>query len=199
MRYGYELNVSTKDALKVNLAELVEQYDLDQWNGTNDKVIPFQVWQKQNNDIFDRDWLDELSWSIYTHTNFRLAEWSMIFHRTAGPPFRHAHVDVAPYSPPMAFVFGLNFTVKEDDAEMIWYEDSYDINDVQSYINVPTDTLKEIDRFHVGASSLSLINTNRFHDVDNKGKERWCISMRTKTEEIVSWNDVVDRFKGLIV
>lgn len=202
MTHAHKLDITTDGALKVNLPEYYasqETYDLGTYK-QNGSTIPFQVYQTPTSELFNQEWLDYVQSKIPA----KLQPWCMVFRRDEGPMYQRAHIDVAPYEDgPAAFHSGLNFTLLEDDdTEMVWYDRvdgiEFDMNDMQTYINVSYDSLKEKERAVIGKDNLVLVNTSTYHDVDNKEKERWCVSLRTSMD-YDSWDDTVKAYQDLIV
>lgn len=102
----------------------------------------------------------------------------------------------------MVCVFALNFTlIPNDPTEMVWYErieGEFDPTDMKTYAMVPVSELREISRSIIGSDYVALVNTSNYHDVDNKGLPRWCISLRTNMP-YKTWEEAVEAFKPIIL
>jgi hypothetical protein len=72
---------------------------------------------------------------------------------------------------------------------MIWYSNPHDVTNPNTFYNVDASGLQEIYRSNIGSDHLTLVRTDILHDVDNKHKERWCISLRPTAYE--TWDEAV--------
>lgn len=210
----HKLNISPKGALKVDLHELFlkqEGYDLSLYKteGKKPAARPYRFWTK---DIFHEEWLEDLQSKI----PYKLNKWSIIFFRSAEKERTFAgHIDLCdldpgegdlndmvPFDTPRClFHFALNFTMSENDTtEMIWFDrvrGETDFNNPRSAEFVPYEDLEEIERGVIGNENLVLVRTDKFHDVDHKGQDRWCVSIRCEPD--VPWDEAEDKFNELFI
>lgn len=203
MQFAHKLDISTKNALKVNLDEFFasnKEYDMQRYAEQGIAALPFHMWMNKSNEILNEEWLEYVKSKLPPELEMR--DFSMFFYREGDVRF-NAHIDVAPYDPPMICVFALNFTIIPDDpTEMIWYErvsgPAFDPRVAETYAAVPLTDMKEIYRSKIGSENLVMVNTSNYHDVDNKGLPRWCVSLRTNMP-YKTWEEAVDAFKPLII
>lgn len=210
----HKLNISPKGALKVDLTELFlkqEGYDLSLYRSEGKKPAarPYRFWTK---DIFHEEWLEDLQSKI----PYKLNKWSIIFFRSAEKERTFAgHIDLCdldpgerdlndmvPFDTPRClFHFALNFTMTENDTtEMIWFDrvrGETNFDDPRSAEFVPYEDLEEIERGVIGNEHLVLVRTDKFHDVDHKSQDRWCVSIRCEPD--VPWHEAEEKFSELFI
>lgn len=210
----HRLDLSPKGALKVDLRDLFLQqqgYDMSSYINEGQKPAsrPYRFWNEQ---LFDEAWLEDLKSKL----PIPLIKWSIVFFRSADKERTMAgHVDFAdvdpgerdlndmvPYDAPRnMFHFALNFTLTENDStEMIWFDrvkGKLDLNDPRSGEYVPYDCLQEIERGVIGSENLVMVRTDKYHDVDHKKQDRWCVSLRCQPD--IPWDEAVKKFEGLIL
>lgn len=203
MKFAHKLDITTEGALKVDLDAFFaknKEYDMQRFAEQGVTSIPFHMWMNPSNEIFNEEWLEYLKSKLPSELELR--DFSMFFYREGKIQF-NAHIDVAPYDPPMICVFALNFTIIPDDpTEMVWYKrvsgEAFDPTKMSTYANVPISDMQEIGRHIIGEKNVSLVNTSQYHDVDNKGLPRWCVSLRTNMP-YSSWTEAEEAFKHLFV
>lgn len=206
MQYAYKLNIPTAGALKVNLDEyFADKADQDIMKNLfpdhKPEDLPLSAWMVDNTDILNEDWVEMVQSLMPPEVELR--KFTMFFVRQGEPPF-NAHVDVAPYNPPMLCIFGLNFVLLEDDqTEMAWFKRNdgveMDPTDFKSYSQASMDVLYEVGRAKIGKDNLTLVNTCEYHDIINTGgPRRWCISLRTNMP-YKTWEEAVGAFEPVIL
>lgn len=228
MKNWYRLNVSTHNALKIDVPSFCR-------NNTNraDIYIPDHggIWTFGKDEIFSQLWIDHVQDTI----PYIQITGALIFWRAPGYQHPAAHIDVAPKSSPSArdieyedngfhatnssdsmnqndfypVVSAYNFTLDpKDDSAMTWYEPKPEFADTDvelkkftnavHYDDVPIDRLQEIDRVTVGSDRLVMVRTNVLHNVDMGSRERWSISARA-VMGWGSWEEAVDTLGDWIV
>lgn len=201
MKNYYHLNINTDNAIKVNLYELLatkqDASNLPAYEGSM-TAIPCPI-----DELFNSEWI------AYVENILELKMYNLgwTFYRNGKATNSTAHVDISSYSvPPIVCNYAFNFVVtpENDQSEMIWYSDSWDINDMSTCFNRPISELTELERGTLRNDKLSIINSGVLHDVDTKGAERWAVSFR----DIRSWDseypfkkyeDQVNRLQSLII
>lgn len=210
----HRLNISPKGALKVDLRELFlkqQGYDISNYEaeGITLAARPYRFWTE---DLFDEQWLNELKSKLPVP----LIKWSIVFYRSAEKERTMAgHVDLCDLDPgdrdlndrvPLdtprcMFNFALNFTLTDNDTtEMIWFDrvnGQLDFNDPRTAEFVPYEDLKEIQRGHIGSDHLVLVRTDKYHDVDHKSQDRWCVSLRCEPD--IPWEEAEKLFAPLFL
>lgn len=202
-KFAHKLNISTEGALKVNLDEFFakhKEYDMQRFADQGVTSIPFHMWMNPSADIFNQEWIEYVKTKLPPELELR--DFTMFFYREGTIQF-NAHIDVAPYDPPMICIFALNFTLIPDDpTEMVWYKrvngEPFDPTKMSTYSNVPISDMEEVSRHIIGEKFVSLTNTCEYHDVDNKGLPRWCISLRTNMP-YSSWEEAEKAFEPLFI
>lgn len=208
MNPAYQLSISTANALQVDLRDYMERTrQVSVGVGGSDifnqesKYHSWYIEIEEIKTVFNPEWIEYVQTSI---PGFYIS-WGCIIYRKAKYDYHTesaAHIDCNPQKQKY-FYYGLNFTIDQDDSEMVWYEKidgNIDFNDRSTYFDIPADKLKEIYRFNVRNDCLSLVNTSVIHDVDNKGKDRWAISLRgLKQNEYGSWENTVKFFEPWII
>ena len=150
--------------------------------------------------MFTQEWLE------YMNGVGLNPEHIMMFYRGIGERSGGAHVDILPPGkPPLEFTTGaLNFVLRGEGSEMIWYETPKEPREVSftsantPYITWPIKELKEADRVHIGLE-LMVVRTNVPHTIDmTKAKApRWCISIRLFQNHKFTWQETIDRLRSL--
>lgn len=205
---SYTLNITTQGALKVDLAERFlekENFDTSKYEDKIGRKSSMNIWIAQNADIFHEDWL----MYVQARIPVKLIGWSAIFYRAANSDrVPSAHIDVFDHVPcgdyklPRIVAHALNFApIQAPDAEMIWFErlsDGEDISNISTYVNIPYDQLREIERAVISSENLTLTSTMDYHDVDNKGQDRWCVSLRTEPF-YDTWEESVQAYRNYLL
>lgn len=208
MKRSYTTTIHTTGALKVDLAEHFSKQDnfnASKYEDVIGRKPSMKIWGTQNSEIFHEDWLTY----VQARIPVKLIGWSAVFFRPAHDErIPAAHIDVFDHVPcgdyklPRIVAHALNFApAQASDAEMIWFErltEGENLNDISTYVNIPYDQLREVERAVISSEYLTLISTSEYHDVDNKGKDRWCISLRTEPF-YDTWEESVEAYSKLIV
>lgn len=201
MKNCYHLDIDTANAIKVDLWELLatkqDASNLPAYEGSM-TAIPCPVY-----DLFNQSWISYVE-DILELKMYNLG-WT--FYRTGVAANPTAHVDISSYSvPPIVCNYAFNFVVtpENDNSEMVWYSDSWDIDDMSTCFNRPVTQLNEIERCVLRNDKLSIINSGLLHDVDTNGVERWAVSFRDVRSwdpdyKYKSYQDQVNRLSQLII
>lgn len=151
----------------------------------------FGIWHYKAKDIFSTDWLNYVK-SIGLQING-----AMLFYREACASTLEAHIDIATAEPLELCNFGINWCVGGKGSEMVWFERPYyDKNSIAKtaadtpYIAWPIDSLKEIERRHIGLEPV-LVRTDIPHCIIMKSDPRWCISVRLDYKSSMTWEQIV--------
>jgi hypothetical protein len=225
MKHWARLNISTKDALSLDIKEHCFAN-----TDKSDVYIPDHggIWTF-GKDIFNDAWVDYVQ-ETCPHLTVTGA---LVFWRT--PNYQHpgAHIDVAPISSPSRVegveyentfhaanssdsmdkedfyqvVSSYNFVLDEgDDSAMTWYtpkqnsaEDLLELKKFESihYDEVPLEKLNEVDRCTIGHDNLVMARTNVLHNVHMGNQERWAVCVRC-IMNWSSWDEAVETMKPWI-
>ena len=101
--FAYRLDISTEGALKVDLDEyFADKADQDimkhLFPNATPEELSLSAWQVDGTKLLNKEWMDYVQSKLPPEVELR--DFTMFFVREGNPPF-NAHVDVAPYDPPM--------------------------------------------------------------------------------------------------
>ena len=228
MKHWVNLDISTADALKIDVPEFCHSH-------TERADVYIQdhggIWTFGKDEIFNEQWMDYVNKTIpYIEITGALVFWR-------APGYQHpgAHIDVAPKNSPSVrdieyedngfhatnssesmskqdfypVVSAYNWTLDpQDDSAMTWFEpkeeSKEDMLELKKFTNavhydeVPLDKLNEVDRCNIGSGKLVMCRTNVLHSVDMGQRERYAISARA-VMGWSSWQEAVDTLSPWII
>lgn len=225
MKSWYKLNIDTKGALKIDVPKFchsnTDRSDIYlPGNGG--------IWTFGKDEIFNQAWVDYVQNTVpYIEITGALVFWRAPGYQhpaahidvapKSSPSVRdieyedngfHAtnsseSMDQNDFYP---VVSAYNFTLDcEDDSAMTWYEPKQAVDtelkkftNAVHYDDVPLEKLNEVERVTVGSSNLTMVRTNRLHNVHMGQRERWAISARA-VMGWSSWEQAVDKLGPWIV
>jgi|TARA_B110000914_G_C15516442_1_gene473875 SPX domain protein involved in polyphosphate accumulation len=191
----HRTDINVANALKVNLKDYIlsDPYR----NGEHNLYMPDKggIWTIAPENIFTHDFIQYL----FHDLNLQI-DLVQIFYRS--PHYQHpgAHVDISQNEE--LYGCGLNWTIDEDDADMVWYSmpdaDPQRTQRSTTDINYewPLEQLTEVDRCCIGQTA-TLVRTDIPHTVEMQSKERWLVSTRFKWH--VTWDDYMSSFNRRIL
>lgn len=197
MKYAYQLNIPTTNALKVDLHKFfLDKQDRDVIRKKSGGIIPVSAYPTKIDEIFNTEWIEKAQMLLPDGVMF-IPELIVFFRDHHG--INNIHVDIMPSTPPIIPIFGLNFiTTDENDSEMVWFKKIDGTNPNINNASLPNDRIYEVARERISKDQLTLVNTSEYHSIDNSGCPRWCVSLRTN-EAFSSWSEVVQAFDKLIL
>lgn len=220
MKNHYKLNITTDGALKISPKEFclnnTNRADVYIPNLGG-------IWTFGKQEIFNEEWVNYVAKTIpYIEITGALVFWRQQFyqhpaaHIDVAPKNSPSRRDIEYedngfhatnssnsmnlndfYPVVSAYNFVLDPT---DDSAMTWYEpkptaqvELKKFSNAVHYDEVPIDQLIEVDRTQISAAHLTMVRTNRLHNVEMGSKERWSISARA----IMGWESWEQAVKTL--
>lgn len=157
---------------------------------------------------FGYDTVDQFlstDWIAQMHNIGILIQTALVFYRTPYYVHPNAHIDIMTTSNKPA-IAAINWTMDaQDDSDMIWYN----IPPIPpEHATTSADTkyqhwlLDQIAPYEIARKTIgttpTLVRTGIPHNVETRSRSRWCVSVRCRNIELMSWQDTVDYFKPWI-
>jgi len=189
----HRLNIDTSNALNPNFSK---EKLLEESPSKNDSGIMWCFTDASMYSVLNEEWVKHLN-----SQGIRLTE-LVIFYRKANYIHPQAHIDLSVTQTHV--LYGLNFVISEpdDDSFMTWYDvenstgtfETTNIGTKYTFWKMEDVQDKEFDRLSIG-KQLTLVRTDKAHNVITGNTPRWAISLRNASfQDNSTWKDVVDYY-----
>ena len=157
---------------------------------------PYGIWSPKAERIFSKDWLE---YTAALGIDFNHA---LLFYRNSNMTSKEAHVDT--HAITHEFVnSGFNWVIGGEGSMMHWYKlPNMNVASVvkDPRTNVPYTTFQFKDLTPIESTEIkneiTLVRTGIPHSISMGTDPRWCISARLKTEQDLSWNEIVELMRS---